>query len=127
MAEEITVVGGFTPDVGAAADLRTHQWKLVQFTAAGVKLADAVGSAGLAPFVLWNAPNSGGFCTLVGGPNVAKLWAEVAITRGRYVAPSAVASGFAVMSPVTSLTVGAIGLALSACASGSLFSCKLSV
>ena len=125
MAEEISVVGGFTPDVGAAADLRTHQWKLVQFGAGGVKLAvNDQGSGGA--FALWATANSGGFVTLAGAPNVVKAYADGAMVRGSWVKVSTNTSGWA-LAAGSAGSAGIVGVALSACASGSLFSLKLGV
>lgn len=119
MAQDITVTGAIPFDVTAGADLRTHQHKLVQISAAGVRLA--LNATSGPTFVLWNKPSSADFVSLIGPPNVSKVWVDSATLRGQYLTLSAATSGVAVMMPTTSLGTGlAFGIALSSVASGSL-------
>lgn len=119
MAIEVQVVAPITPDVKAAADLRTHQYKAVRFDAGGVRLATSDANSGPA-YILWNKPNSGSACTLVGPPNIVKAIAAAAVVRGNWIQVSAVTSGFLAVGSDQSAT--RMGVAVSACASGSIFS-----
>lgn len=106
----------------ATADLRTHVNKFVQLNDAGISLADTRSATPC--FVLMSQANSGDACQLNQAPNVARVIAGAAITRGFYTEPLS-ASGLA--TAVASRTQSTCGLALtSAAGSGELFSVLLS-
>lgn len=118
MAENVTLVADFVPDVKASADLRTHQFKLVQFDSTGVRLAIPDASSG-GFWVLGNKPNSGEACQLVSHPNVTKTVCATIIPRNAFV--GSVLSG-GLVSPLTYSQVAsglAIGKAVTAAATGS--------
>lgn len=117
MASENIFTAFITPDVTAAADLRTHQYKVVNFGAAGIQLATATGSGPL--WILANKPNSGDACALIGVPNIAKVYVDSATLRNQFIGLSGATSGVAtVMGSAGQL--GYFGVALTAVASGSL-------
>lgn len=97
MAIEVTLVADVTPEVTAAADLRTHQNKFVQVMAAGVHLADVRSGGYCFTGVLDNKPNTGEACSIMGGPSVRRVIAGEAVTRGAVVQPMS-ASGLAGVS-----------------------------
>ena len=117
-----TLVPNINP-VGAraTADLSTHQWKFVQVNDLGVSLADVRSQT--ACYVLGTKSTSGTNCELVTRPNVTRIMAGAAITRGFYVEPmsaTGLATGVASRSTVTA------GVAFSSAAgSGELFSIQL--
>ena len=119
MAHNFTLVADFNVDVRAAMDLRSFQYRVVQFDANGVRLASADPASG-GFWVLGNKPNSGQDCTLVGGPNLTKTVCATIIPRNAFVGQ--VLSG-GLVSPavvvVGSFTLGIIGKAITASTVGS--------
>jgi hypothetical protein len=85
MAIDVELVAPVTPTVTAAVDLSGHQNKFVQVMGAGVLLADARSASFTSTYVLKNKPRSGENCTLSGKPNIDKVIAGEAITRGQVV------------------------------------------
>jgi hypothetical protein len=129
MSIEVTLVPELTPTVTAASDLSAHKNKFVQVHGTGVVLADVRSQTFTKTYVLQNQPLSGEPCTVSGGPNVAKVIAGEAITRGAIVQCMS-ASGLAGIVPVTSggwlAPLGTVGTAWSTVAgSGEYLAVKL--
>lgn len=97
MAIEVTLVPELTPTVLAGVSHASNQGKFVQVMASGVLLADVRSAAYTSTYVLQNAPASGEACSVSHIPNVAKVIAGEAVTRGQCVQPMS-ASGLAAVT-----------------------------
>lgn len=114
MAHDIIFTAAITPNVKAAADLRTYQHKVVVFDSGGVKAASVATSGHL--WVLGNKPNSGETCTLYSTPNVVKIMTNAAVGYNTFVT----LSNTGTVVSVGSRSTGTVGVALTSVASGSL-------
>lgn len=118
MAANVTLVADFNVDVRADTDLRSAQYRVVQYNATGVHLASnaSVGSGGF--WILGNKPNSGQDCQLVGGPNLTKTVVATIIPRNSFV--YVVSGGLVGLSTNQgSLDLTCIGKAITASGTGS--------
>lgn len=128
MAEELNLNPFITAPVKSALDLSPHQYKLVQYSSAGVKLA--VASVGSGPgYVLMNDPKSGQACTLNVAGNITKAVAGTAMTLGVPVTVGASATCIATSATFLANSDGSqvllMGYAESACSSGNIFNLRL--
>ena len=120
MAENVTLVANLAPDVTAFQDFRAHQYKAVNFGAAGVKFSTAAVNSGPC-YVLGNKPNSGEACELVSQGNVTKAIAGDTVARNNWITVTASAY-FVAGSDGSAIKVG---VAWSAAASGYVFNLQV--
>ena len=116
MAEAVTLIGNLTPNVTAASDLRTAQFKAVSIFPNGVRLADQTNSAAAAALILANKPNSGQACELVSLANVGRIVVASTNNIGDWLVPIG-ATGLAGTSSAGN--TAAMGIAMTAAATGS--------
>ena len=96
-------VGETLPGPVAGADLTTHQFKFVTFSASDIQLAGAgVSVVG----VLQNNPNTGDAATVWGPGSVSKIYSGAAVAKGADVTPDA--SGRAVTSATGNYIAGKV-------------------
>ena len=120
MAEAVTLIGNLTPNVTAATDLRTAQFKAVSIFPNGVRLADQTNSAAAAALILANKPNSGQACELVSLANVGRVIVASTNNIGDWLAPVGATGLVGVASWNTAGGPPAgMGIAMTAAATGS--------
>lgn len=128
MAELVNLTPYFTPAVKAVTDFSAHIFKLVRYDAGGVRFATTDVGSGKA-YVLMNDARSGQACALNVVGNTTKAIAGTAMVVGVPVTIGASATCIATSATFLAQSAGQmvtlVGYADTACASGSIFSLRL--